>query len=220
MIVAEEETIDAMIEDGTMITIEDPVPDLCPMTDGKDEEDDQEAEIALLTLGVHLDRARDRDPGDRGTKRRVRSRDTRNRGDTRLRGPDPDRMDDDAAAAAVDPEEDRNRDRIPAASLRTARDRRGISRRPRDQRTIITIGRGTRSGVTAGIKTTKMTNTTGARGRMEHDPRDRDPIRFTADRRPNRRRDRGRGESLREDGIIGNGITVAMESGMRRRTRW
>merc|ERR1719168_203369 len=105
--------IDAMIEDGTMITIVDPVPDLCPMTDGKDEEEDQEAEIALLTLGVHRDRARGRDPEDRGTKRRVRRRGTRNREDIRRRGRDPDRMDDDAAAAAVDPEDVRNRDLIP-----------------------------------------------------------------------------------------------------------
>merc|ERR1719295_1191188 len=192
--------IDAMIEDGTMIT---------------NEEEDQEAEIALLNLGVHRDRARGRDPEDRGTKRRVRRRGTRNREDIRHRGRDPDRMDDDAAAAAVDPEDVRNRDRIPAASLWIAKDRRGISRRPRGQRMIIMIARETTSGVTAGIKTTKMTNTTGARGRTEHDHRDRGQTRFTADRRPNHHRDRGRGESRRDDGITGT--TVGMERGMKRR---
>merc|ERR1719295_2056906 len=196
-----------------MITIVDPVPDLCPMTDGKDEEEDQEAEIALLTLGVHRDRARGRDPEDRGTKRRVRRRVTRNREDIRHR--DPDRMDDDAAAAAVDPEDVRNRDRIPAASPWIAKDRRGISLRPRGQRMIIMIARETTSGVTAGIKTTKMTNTTGARGRTEHDHRDRGQTRFTADRRPNHHRDRGRGESRRDDGITGT--TVGMGRGMKRR---
>lgn len=219
MIVEEEGMIDAMIEDGTMITIVDPVPDLCPMTDGKDEEDDHEAEIALRTLGVHRDPARGPDPGDRGTKRRVRRRGTRNREDIRRRDRDPDRMDDDAAAAAVDPEDARNRDRIPAASLWIAKSRRGISRRHRGQRMIIMIARETTRGATAGIETTKMTNTTGARGRMEHDRRGRGQTRFTADRRPNHPRDRGQGESRRDEGnrAAKTGITVVMERGMKRR---
>jgi len=199
-------TIVVMIGVGMMITIADLAPDRCLTTDGRNAAEDRGAETDRIIPGVLRDPDRVPDRGDLATKRRVHRRDTRNRGDIPLPDPVRDRTEDDAVvlAVAVDPEV--NRDRILAASPRTAKDRLATS--PRDQR--MTAGE-TRNAATARIRsTTTRTSTTRGTGRTartggtahDHRGRGRDPIRFTADHRPNHPRDPDREESHRDEGTV------------------
>lgn len=197
MIEEDDATIVVMIGDETMITIADLAPDRCLTTDGRNAEEDREAETDRIIHEVHRDRDPVPDRGDLATKRRVRHRDTRNRGDIPLRDPVRDRMEDDEAvvAVAVDPGDDR--DRILVASLQTAEDRLVTSHR--DQRR--TAGE-MRNVETVRIRTTNRINMTKVTGRKGPDHHARDPIRFTVDHQPNHPRDRDREGSHRDEGIV------------------
>jgi len=182
-IVEDDGTIVVMIGDG--------------MTTTRNAEEDRGAETDRIIHGVHRDRDPVPDREDLATKRRVHRRDTRNRGDIPLLDPARDRTEDVVAApaAAVDPVEDR--DRIPAASPRTAEDRRETSHRDRR----MTAGEMRNEG-TARIRTIRRINMTRATGRKGLDHRAQDPIRFTADLRPNHPRDPDREGNHQDEGTV------------------
>lgn len=203
MIEEDAETIAVMIaEDGTLITIANPPdPDRCPMTDGRDEEEDRDRR-SVRRRGVHRDRVRDRDLGDLAIKRRVHHRDTKSRGDTRLRDRARDRTADAGAAADRVDDPSRSRGVILGADPGIDDDRRGRSRRHRGQRMT---GRETKNAGTARIRNTRAT------GRRALGVHDRGPTRFTVDLRPKVHRGPGPGGSHRDEGI--------MENAMKRRTK-